>query len=204
MRRILFTVISVAMLTGCNDYLKQHEGMYQTAYTVDNQAMLARLTVNKAGAMLVITDALEQSSSMNATITYDMAQLDFSGVAECVDVDDTFECILEDQTLTLHKPVQESDTSLNQLAGDYQLVNDYGVATIAVADNGKFFTSINGCELKGRLSIEADALVMKKLKDSCDKTVEFGVAFNGRENSAPESLEVFVSNHVLTGDWVKR
>ncbi|WP_396587248.1 hypothetical protein [Bermanella sp. R86510] len=204
MRRILFIVISVAVLTGCNDYLKEHAGMYQAAYTVDNQAMLARLTVNKAGAMLVITDALEQSSSVNATITHDMAQLDFAGVAECIDGDDTFECTLEDKTITLHKSVPVSDTSLNQLAGDYQLLNDYGVATIAVANNGKFSTNVNGCKLKGKFSIEADALVLKKLKDSCEKTVVFGVAFNDTENSAPDSLEVFAGNSVLTGDWVKR
>ncbi|EAT12784.1 hypothetical protein HF888_02190 [Bermanella marisrubri] len=204
MRRILFIVISVAILAGCNDYLLEHQGTYQTAYMVNNQAMLARLSINKFGAVLVVTDALEQSSSVNATITHDMEQLDFAGVSECIDVADRFECTLEGQTITLNKTVPMAGTSLEELAGEYQLLNDYGVATIVVADSGKFSTNINGCELKGRLSIDADALVIKKLKDSCDKKVEFGVAFNSTENSAPESLEVFVSDHVLTGDWVKR
>ena len=224
MRTTLFAAISVALLAGCgsgndantespvepptepvsNSYLQDHAGLYQSAYVADNQAMLARLVVNEAGAVLVTTDALEQSSSVNAALSDDISQSDFASTAQCSDNSGAFDCTIAGQSVTLNKITEAANVNLNALAGEYQLLSDNELTSIQVADSGEFSASVNGCELTGQLSIEPDAIVLKQLKDSCGEPVALGVAFNGTENSAPESLEVYVSNSALAGDWIKR
>ncbi|WP_041523654.1 hypothetical protein [Gilvimarinus agarilyticus] len=219
MRTTLLAAISVALLAGCgsdndsntesptepvsNTYLQDHAGVYQSAYVIDNQAILAQLVVNEAGAVLVTTNALEQSSSANAALPDDISQLDFASTAQCSDNSGAFDCTIAGQTVTLRKAT-DTVASISSLAGEYQLQSNNELTSIQVADSGEFLASINGCELNGQLSIEADAIVLKQLEDSCGEPVELGVAFNGRENSAPESLEVYISSSALTGDWIKR
>ncbi len=185
-----------------NSILSDHAGYYTATINQQQELKWLRLSVSDLAANLVITDEIEHSKVMMATVADE--QLLFASNDNCFVSDETFICTIAGEEVSLNKMIASPSQTLAKLAGDYQLRIDNDVVDINLDSQGRFVSQYKGCNLTGELVMGAGFFTLLSDSNACETQENIGVVYVNTYQPDPTMLEVYAENSLFTGDWVKR
>lgn len=179
------------------DYLDEHIGLYSGAFSKDQRANLIRLAITAAGAFLIITDDMENSTLSKASIHASESLLNFTeGTCHAEQI--AFVCEFEDQSIELSANEQDE---LTLVSGEYQVGQNNEIAVIQLADDGTFSTHVNNCENTGDFQWVDGFWLITQM--DCENNNVIGLGFGSVGQPQPNSIEVLMEDQGLSGQWVQ-